>query len=306
MLLPPQKRSDHIRSQEDNEETMQCPQSEDMLTSAIIMATKRLEGYVIPHTNIPYIMVVLRSLSDMECCLSQEHQVASILRVLVNSGLATYKEIEARYGKTVGDIIYDADHEKFYARCEDRYYREAMDDWYNEQHEEYTDIRQHDWRETYGILDTMEEASLLILLAKSRLRHDKVFQEENPMPERFIRSKEEKSDCDRCDVGSCRGYDAVRERWNEDMKWLWYIRRGYTYVKYACPYYEYMDEEWKSLRYDYTPEYMAYCDRCSEEFWQQFGMTNEKAQDMLEFYFPRISKDDGLNDALYHLVVTKY
>lgn len=316
VFLAPQKLA--VRDKQEGDS-----QYEDILTSAIMLATERLDGYVIPHTDIPYIMIVLRSLSELEWCRSKELQAASVLRVLVNAGLATYREIEARYGKLIGDIIYLADNEKFYQDCRADYWREEMERHFYETHERYMDIKQYDWRELKGIFACMEDSAMLRLLSSARKLHDAEFMRSEPPPPRF--TWESDSDylmCDACEecedfhyrysgqIPPGKDCNAARENARRSHDFPWYIKRGYTYVAYTCSKYEeavgMCDDDYQTVRYRYTDEYMAYCDRCSEAFWQRFGLTHEEARNKLQALFPRISTEDELNDIIYYLIVTKY
>lgn len=305
-------------------------QYSDLLTSALILAVERLDGYVIEkEKNMPYIMVVLQTLLDLRWCTDKELQLANVLRVLFNQGLATSEEIEERFGKKVMVLIREA--ERVAIEQEEDNTRGETVTFKDPYRDAIEEIKRSDWKQARGIFSCVSDTALLCLLSAARKLHDEQFLKDNPPPKRvtWIREKN-KTWCDTC-ISKCksygdryannykprlvppgRDYDAVSENQRRRNEYPWYMKRGYIYVSYACPGYErdlvegyIVDDEYQSARYDYTLEYMAYCDRCSETFWQRYGLTSEEARTKLETFFPRIKTYDEVNDFLYYLILNK-
>lgn len=222
----------------------------DPLTSAIIFAAKKLDGAYIPGTQVPYIMVALKNLLDLNRCESKYHQLAAILSIFPTYGRTTYREIEDIFGINVSNMIYLDHKEKkpyeiiSYWKTFAFYKEEDWDDWNESKLPDF-------WRPEEISMKLFTDVALLGVLAKLRKEHDKEFIKNNPRPTMLIwNGADEWADCDNCkgckqpmmfngreityDGSPAYDYDAERENWIREDYHLWYLTSGYTNVKFAC------------------------------------------------------------------------
>lgn len=297
-----------------------------MLTKAISLAAERLDGYVIEDTEIPYFMVVLGMANNFRECDDIEYVLAGIINALYSEGLISEREVCELEGEWIFDLFKSDAQDQLRSELEDRFfnlqYAEGIRLW---------NWRRTDWKEDANLISDLKEATLLQFLSMARAKHDREFVKNNPMPKRvcWIPGKSNRGrfcgDCEDClHDENCnldkvfeggflpsKDYYAEGENKFREHNRPWYIKSGYTDREFECPLYvDEEAEEWNSweqlkyVRYFFTLEYMEYCDRCSEEFWKQFGLTYEEAKRKLEYFFPLLHEENELNDVLYHLVVT--
>ena len=81
---------------------------------------------------------------------------------------------------------------------------------------------------------------------------------------------------------------------------LSYYKKGFFNQEYT----EYEDDHYPGevVKYLYTTEYKDYCDKCRDLFWKRFGLTYEKAEQILiKLFWDGSSPWNPVNDLLYEV-----
>ena len=270
-----------------------CDTFDEAVSNLTILATKRLEGYYIPGTNISYIVVALRVFARMsEAGFAEGEQLAGFAWVFVRQELATVEEIRAICGDYVGNFVSD------------------------EQKTEYENYTVYHYRRLLRLkFLQIETAVLLTILHKLRREHDRAFIQDNPMPRRYAEKGIEwdeyaeehvEEDCEEWsreieheyNVNGDILWNNIKEHhpYNDDD--LIYHKSGYAYLyDIHNGYFAGIDRE------KYREEYKEYCDRAQELFWKRFGVKYEDIEGELYHLFTNgIGSDyNGCNDIIYDI-----
>lgn len=274
-----------------------CDTYDEAISLLTILATKRLEGYYIPGTNIPYIVVALRVFARMsEAGFSEGEQLAGFAWVLVRQKFATMEEIREICGDYVGNFVSE-EHKTDYENYTISYYRHSLQSKFFQ----------------------IEMAVLMTILRKLRKEHDRAFIKENPMPEPYAEKGVEwdvdaDTEVDDYDDGYC-------EEWNRELdldcdidgETIWdRIKPNHPYDDDDLVYHKSGYARIYDIRYSYLAdiniekyreEYKAYCDRAQELFWKRFGVKYEDIEEELYLLFTNNIGEVycGCNDILYDI-----
>jgi hypothetical protein len=250
-----------------------CDTYDEAVSLLTILATKRLEGYYIPGTKIPYIVVALRVFARMsEAGFSEGEQLAGFAWVLVRQKFATMEEICEICGDYVGNFVSE-EHKTEYENYTICHYRHALQ-------QKFLQI---------------EMAVVMTILHKLRREHDRAFIKENPMPRRYAEKGvewDENEELADYDEESCDCWEQdIEPECNVDGEPIWYhIKPHHPYddndLVYHKSGYARIYEVHNGYLADidiekYREEYKAYCDRSQELFWKRFGVKYEDIEDEL-------------------------
>lgn len=272
-----------------------CDTYDEAVSLLTILATKRLEGYYIPGTKIPYIVVALRVFARMsEAGFSEGEQLAGFAWVLVRQKFATMEEICEICGDYVGNFVSE-EHKTEYENYTICYYRHALQ-------QKFLQI---------------EMAVVMTILHKLRREHDRAFMKENPMPRRYAEKGvewDENEELADFDEESCEEWDRELElEYDVDGEPIWYHIKPHhpyddddlVYHKYGyARIYDIHDSYFAGIDIEkYRDEYKAYCDRSQELFWKRFGVKYEDIEDELYQLFTNNIGDVycECNDILYDI-----
>ena len=272
-----------------------CDTYDEAVSLLTILATKRLEGYYIPGTKIPYIVVALRVFARMsEAGFSEGEQLAGFAWVLVRQKFATMEEICEICGDYVGNFVSE-EHKTEYENYTICYYRHALQ-------QKFLQI---------------EMAVVMTILHKLRKEHDRAFMKENPMPRRYAEKGvewDENEELADFDEESCDCWERdIEPECNVDGEPIWYhIKPHHPYddndLVYHKSGYARIYEVHNGYLADidiekYREEYKAYCDRSQELFWKRFGVKYEDIEEELYLLFTNNRGEVycGCNDILYDI-----
>ncbi len=271
-----------------------CDTFDEAVSVLTMLATERLQGYYIPGTNIPYIVVALRVFARMsEAGFSEGEQLAGLAWVLVRQRFATMEEIREICGDYVGNFVNEE---------------------YKTEYENYTIC--HYRRSIQTKFLQIEMAVLMTILHKLRKEHDRAFAKENPVPRAYAEKGIE------WDENAEESIEAdPYEEWNREIEYeydvdgepIWYhIKPHHPYDKDDLVYhksgYTRLYEVHNGYLADidtekYREEYMEYCDRAQALFWKRFGVKYEDIEDKLYQLFTNNGGHEycECNDILYDI-----
>lgn len=271
-----------------------CDTYDEAVSALTMLATKRLEGYYIPGTNIPYIVVALRTFARMsEAGFAEGEQLAGFAWVLVRQKFATMEEIREICGDYVGNFVSE-EHKTEYENYTICHYRQSLQIKFLQ----------------------IEMAVLMTILHKLRKEHDRAFIKENPMPRQYAeKGIEWDEDAEEAiEAESC-------EEWNREIEYEYDVN-GEIMWDYIKPHHPYDDDNLVYHKIGYTrlyeihsgyladisrekyrEEYKTYCDRAQELFWKRFGVKYEDIEDELYQLFTNNFGNEycGCNDILYDI-----
>lgn len=278
-----------------------CQDFGQAITRLLLMVAERTSGYCIPGTNFPYVVIAMRMFAKMGSLRANyEHQLAGLAWVLVYHKFATVEEIREICGDYVAELV-TVNHNPNKLQTDDNSIFSV----------EITDI----YRKFTGIqrkFIRIETSLLLDVLRNIRTNHDCAFREANPEPIDYLYEDIERvgymmyvenqecyydSGFRRCD-GEYNYYDGDIDCDYSDMNH--YFSKGYRI--YECKKDEFGHIRGAVLEVPYTPEYMEYCDKCRDLFWQRFGLKYEDVEKMLiTIFWDGKSPWNPVNDLLYEV-----
>lgn len=303
-------------------DTYRCSDLNRASSLLISLAVERTDGYFIPGTDLPYILLAMRVLAEMNKLNAlDEHQLAGLAWVLVYHKFASVEEVREICGDYIAELV-----------TVTRYRRDEknMDDF-------FLVIDDKDEPDTFIVLDEIQQrfmrvetALILDVLKNIRIKHDIMFCRENPKPNEYVweeastigynsqddddREDNEILDDDEAEKYGCfwPGYDGpyCRRTIEYDYRYysaadreysgLFYYKKGFCNQEHKEYEYGYMPGD--IVKYPYTSEYMAYCDTCRDLFWQRFGLTYEEVEStLIKLFWDGSSPWNPLNDLLYEV-----